>query len=136
MRVVLDTNVLVSALLFSRSHMSWLRQAWQSGQLRPVVSRQTVAELLCVLAYPKFQLSAADQEDLLADFLPFAETVSEPTDNPSLPRCTDPDDQKFLTLAAEVEALVSGDAAVLALAGKLPVSVLTVDELRNRLSQA
>lgn len=87
MRVVLDTNVVISALLFSRARMSWIRQAWQAGRLRPVVSRPTVAELLRVLAYPKFQLSAADQEDILADFLPFAETAGDPDDDPTLPRC-------------------------------------------------
>lgn len=135
MRVVLDTDVLVSALLFSRARMSWLRLAWQSGHLQPVVSRQTIAELLRVLAYPKFQPSAAEQEDLLADLLPFAETAFDPADDPTLPRCADPDDQKFISLAAsaEVVALVSGDSAVRALAGKLHIPILTVDELRIRL---
>jgi len=137
LRVVLDTNVLVSALLFSRAGMSWIRQAWQDGRLRPVVSRQTVAELLRVLAYPKFSLSAAEQEDVLADFLPHAETVVEPVEDPNLPVCTDPDDQKFVTLAvgAKVDALVSGDAAALALAGRVPMQILTVDALRQQIAR-
>ena len=117
MRVVLDTNVLVSALLFSRHRMSWLRRAWQTGQIQPVMDRSTAAELLRVLASPKFQLTDAEQEELLADVLPYAQTVTQTDDNPSWPRCTDPNDQMFITLAvsAHVDALVSGDAALLAL---------------------
>ena len=118
--------------------MSWLRRAWQSGNIQPVIDRSTVAELLRVLAYPKFQLSPSEQEDLLADFLPYAQTVTETEDNPSLPRCTDPDDQMFITLAAsaKVDALISGDAALLALAGQITLSVLTVEQLRNQLDAA
>ena len=31
-RMVLDTNVLVSALLFEGGRLAWIRQSWQSGQ--------------------------------------------------------------------------------------------------------
>lgn len=54
-RVVLDTNVLLSALLFPAGSLSWLRQAWQSEALRPLASRDTTAELIRVLTYPKFR---------------------------------------------------------------------------------
>jgi len=72
-RVVLDTNCLVSALLFKRGRLTALRRAWQNGLFRPLVCRETAAELIRVLAYPKFRLSKADLEALLAEFLPFAE---------------------------------------------------------------
>lgn len=135
MRVVLDTNVLISALLFSRTRMDWLRRAWQAGTIRPVVDRATAEELLRVLAYPKFRLTPTEQEDILSDFLPYAETVGEVPVDAALPRCDDADDQKFVNLAAtaKVDALVSGDAALLALAGQLAQPVLTVDQLRQRL---
>ncbi|TVP81925.1 PIN domain-containing protein [Thioalkalivibrio sp.] len=45
-RVVLDTNCIVSALLFSRGRLAWLRHAWQSGQFCPLVSRATAEELI------------------------------------------------------------------------------------------
>lgn len=45
MRVVLDTNVLVSALVFSSDALSRLRPAWQSGTLLPLASPDAVAEL-------------------------------------------------------------------------------------------
>ena len=69
LRVVLDTNVLVSALLFNQGRLSWLRPCWHQGQLTPVLAEPTVRELLRVLAYPKFRLQAAERERLLEDLL-------------------------------------------------------------------
>ncbi len=74
-RVVLDTNVLLSALLFHAGSVSWLRSAWQAEAICPLVSHGTAAELIRVLSYPKFRLSTEEQEDLLADYLPWCETV-------------------------------------------------------------
>jgi hypothetical protein len=42
---------------------------------RPSASKDTVTELIRVLAYPRFKLSKSEQDLLLADFLPYAETV-------------------------------------------------------------
>ena len=56
-RVVLDTNVLLSALLFYQGSVAWLRHAWQSEAIRPLASRDTTEELIRVLAYPKFKLT-------------------------------------------------------------------------------
>ena len=56
-RLVLDTNVLLSALLFSTGSFSWLRRAWQSEAILPLASRDTTAELIRVLRYPKFRLT-------------------------------------------------------------------------------
>ena len=72
-RVVLDTNCLVSALIFSRSRFAWLREAWQAKRIIALASRVTVSELLRVLAYPKFKLSRDEQETLLKEILPFVE---------------------------------------------------------------
>ena len=57
-RAVLDTNVVVSALIFHSGALSWLRVAWRQGSIRPLVSRETTAELIRILAYPKFALNA------------------------------------------------------------------------------
>jgi hypothetical protein len=74
-RVVLDTNCVISALLFSRQSMAWLRHSWQNADITPLASKDTVNELMRVLAYQKFKLSKADLALLLADFLPYTETV-------------------------------------------------------------
>lgn len=133
-RVVLDTNCLISALLFSTGRLAWLREGWQAGRFIPLVGRDTASELIRVLAYPKFRLDAREQETLLADFLPFAETViiEQPPEN--LPEPTDSDDRMFLALAvaAHADALVSGDAALLAMKGRVGrVNVLTPSEFAD-----
>lgn len=136
MRAVFDTNVVVSALIFGR-RLAWLRNAWASRQLVPVVCRQTTDELLRVLAYPKFRLSAADRAALLEDYLPHAEIVllSEPP--PELPvACRDRDDAVFLALAvAAGTPLISGDADLAALRDTAPIELLTVAELHARLPE-
>ena len=115
-RVVLDTNVVVSALLFERGRLSWRPPAWMAGDFRPLVSHATAAELLRVLSYPKFHLADDEIEALLGDFLPFAEPVSVKDVPAALPRVPDPDDRIFLQLAeaGTAEFLVTGDQDLLA----------------------
>ena len=115
-RVVLDTNVLVSALLFEKGRLAWIRHGWQGGRFTPVLAEPTGRELLRVLGYPKFGLTPAEIEQLLSDLLPWCETWQHPLES-SEPLCRDPRDQVFLDLAraAKVNALVSGDADLLAL---------------------
>ena len=57
-RVVLDTSVVVSALVFEAGRLAWLRSAWRRERIKPLVSKSTVTELLRVLAYPKIQAFA------------------------------------------------------------------------------
>lgn len=63
--MVLDTNVVLSALLFGSGRLSALRVHWQAARMLPLVSKATVQELLRVLAYPKFRLTAAERNELL-----------------------------------------------------------------------
>ncbi|MDO4231509.1 MAG: putative toxin-antitoxin system toxin component, PIN family [Lautropia sp.] len=134
MRVVLDTNVVLSALLFTSGRLAWIRRAWQHGQLQPLVCRETVTELLRVLCYPKFRLSAQARQDLLEDFLPHASVVELPTPWPSLPLCRDAKDQMFLVLAHEglADALVTGDSDLLDMRDVYPGLILTPEELAER----
>ena len=66
-RAVLDTNVVLSALVFAGGAAARLRHAWQTRALLPLVSTATIRELIRVLAYPKFKLDVRAQEELLAD---------------------------------------------------------------------
>ncbi|RMX10446.1 putative toxin-antitoxin system toxin component, PIN family [Allofranklinella schreckenbergeri] len=129
-RVVLDTNVVLSALLFTNGRLAWLRRAWQQGQLQPLICKQTASELLRVLAYPKFKLTAQDQQDLLADFLPYAHVIELPQRWPELPACRDEKDQVFLVLAhvGQAQALVTGDADLLALRDAFPAGWIVTPE--------
>ena len=91
-RVVLDTNCVVSALLFSKGNARWLADAWMRQRFIPLISRDTASELIRVLSYPKFQLADGEQELLLADFLPYAEVVHIKKGTQKLPKIGDPDD--------------------------------------------
>jgi putative PIN family toxin of toxin-antitoxin system len=129
-RVVLDTNAVLSALLFRRGRLALLRDAWHQQRCVPLVSQVTAAELLRVLKYPKFRLSGDEQQELLADLLPFCVVVRLPAKLPELPLCRDPNDMPFLQLAAAGKAsyLVSGDQDLLAVTGKLSFRVITPSE--------
>ena len=117
LRVVLDTNVVLSALVFGGGTAGRLRRGWQQGAWVPLASTATVQELVRVLAYPKFRLSAQEQEELLADYLPYTQTVRIPQPPPPVPNCRDPLDVPFMHLAAAggADVLVSGDRDLLVL---------------------
>lgn len=134
-RVVLDTNVLLSALLFHGGRLAWLRHAWQSERITPLASNDTINELIRVLAYPKFKLTAEEQKHLLGDYLPWCETVNvQKAENANLPFCRDPKDVQFLVLAitAEADAIVTGDKDLLEITA-YEVSILTPAAFAQRM---
>ena len=120
LRVVLDTNVLLSALVFTGGVMGQFRKLWTSQKILPYTSKDAVQELIRVLANPKFKLDSSGQNNLLADYLPFAQVtdVSVNTQQASLPICRDPLDQIFLMLAhaSPADFLITGDQDLLVLA--------------------
>lgn len=135
-RAVLDTNVLVSALLFERGRLSWLRTGWQQGQIIPVLAQPTARELLRVLAYPKFRLQSVDRERLLEDLLPWCETWSAAIPS-SRHYVRDPHDQVFLdlALAAATPVLVSGDTDLLALKQEVvPLQIINPADFQSWLA--
>ncbi|MDE2408663.1 MAG: putative toxin-antitoxin system toxin component, PIN family [Xanthomonadaceae bacterium] len=134
-RIVFDTNVVLSALVFRNAAATHLRHAWQHGSCLPLVSTPTVEELLRVLAYPKFRLRAEDQHELLADYLPWTRTVHIPQPPPAVPDCRDPFDIPFLHLAAagRAKTLVTGDRDLLALQGKTAFAILAPTEFLAQL---
>lgn len=137
MRVVLDTNVVLSATLFSRGRLTWLRDLWQEGRLLPLCSRATLEELIRVLAYPRFRLTKEDVELLLSAYVPHSDLVDVgKLPAPRVPRCPDPADQMFLTLAAagKAEVLVTGDKALLGLTGRTGFAIETPARFKTRFS--
>ena len=134
-RVVLDTNIVLSALVFAHGRLAPLRLAWQQAKCRPLVSRATAAELIRVLAYPKFKLGADDQQELLADCLPCCTVVAIPARPPRTPACRDPFDVPFLQLAivGKADFLVTGDEDLLSLAKGMSCPVITPDRFLDRI---
>lgn len=133
-RVVLDTSVVLSALVFGGSQFNTLRSAWQNARCLPLVCSFTASELIRVLAYPKFRLSADSQHELLADYLPHCAVVELPGTLPQGIKCRDENDLPFLHLAqvGKADFLVSGDADLLSLAGTFTCPILTAEEFIRR----
>jgi len=129
-RVVIDTNLVLSALVFAQGRLTPLRLAWQGTHCLPLVSSATAAELIRVLGYPKFKLTVVEQQELLADYLPYCTTVSMPAELPITPHCRDKFDLPFLQLAVTGKAdyLVSGDQDLLSLVGQIVCPILTADQ--------
>ena len=127
-RVVLDTNVIVSALLF-RGPASALVEIWKQGQLIPLVSAATLKETIMVLAYPKFDLSEVEIRAIIdEDILPYVETVTITREVNGV--CADPADDIFLACAAngKADAIVSGDAHLLRLHEFRGIPILRITE--------
>lgn len=134
-RVVLDTNVVISALVLLGG-WPWLRQLWESGQVIPLATQQTIDELERVLSYRKFPLDPAEQRDVLTAYLLRCEVVTVST-APAVPSVHDIDDRRFLELAivGEADALVTGDRHLLELAPEFAVPILTPRQFRERLRE-
>lgn len=130
-RLVLDTNVLVSALVFRDSRHQPLRAAWQAGTLAPLLSEGTFGELKRVLTYPMFRLDEPGIAAALATLEPFIEWVDiDETLAATLRRCSDRDDQKFLetALCGNADALLTYDRALLKMRRRMPFPVLQPEQ--------
>lgn len=115
MRVLLDTNVLVSALLFAGTS-SELVTLWQRGALTILLSRPILDEYLRVLSYPKFDLSEEEIKGLIQEeLLPYVEVVNPRRRLRVVKR--DPSDDKFLecALTGKSRVVISGDKDLLSI---------------------
>jgi hypothetical protein len=114
-RVVLDTNAVISALLFS-GVSSKLVSLWQDGLVTPLLSREILDEYLRVLSYRKFELSEKEIKELIQEeILPYAEVVKPKRRLRVIRR--DPADNKFLecAVAGKAGVIISGDKDLLSL---------------------
>ncbi|MFG6447738.1 PIN domain nuclease [Roseateles sp. BYS180W] len=108
-RVAWDVALVLRALLCTDSVAQRLRQSWQHRHCVPLVQASHAQRLIRALAYPGWGLSATQQQELLADFLPYAEVVNTQV----TPRAgLDPAQAELLALALQGEAdcWVSNDA--------------------------
>jgi hypothetical protein len=127
-RVVLDTNILISALLF-RGLPGRLVPMWQEREIVLLVSPEILKEYIKVLSYPKFGL---DEEEIKAilreEVLPFVEPVRPGTRIEIIKE--DPSDDKFLSLAVDgnAEFLVSGDRHLLGIKKYRKIGIVTIAE--------
>jgi len=131
-RVVLDTNVVVSALLF-RGELSCLHALWKKKAFVIAASKEIIEEYIRVLAYPKFKLTEMEIEALVhEELLPYIEPVTDFEDVRGV--CQDPDDDKFLACATAGKAdfIVSGDAHLLSLKKYGGCAIITAEEFLKK----
>jgi putative PIN family toxin of toxin-antitoxin system len=127
-RVVLDTNVLVSALLFT-GELSKIVDLWQQGEMVPLISRETFDELRAVLQYPKFSLAPDEIQSIIEnEILPYFEVVEIKENVRGV--CRDPGDDKFLACALSGSAhfIVSGDKDLIVLKSHKAIRIIKASE--------
>ena len=122
-RIVLDTNIWLDWLVFDDPGMSYLILAVKENRANIFIDAACEAELQRVLAYDlaKHTLAAAAQAACLAECRRIAQRIDSAApeaERKLLPRCADPDDQKFLelALAARADVLITKDHKLLELA--------------------
>jgi putative PIN family toxin of toxin-antitoxin system len=128
MRIVLDTNVLISALVASGTAPAQILARCQAGELELLVSPASLAELRRVLTYPRIRTRLRYTDAQIARVLAYlqhAAIVVTPTvvDHVVL---DDADDDQFiaLALAGEARYLVSGDDHLLRLGQHQGITIL------------
>jgi putative PIN family toxin of toxin-antitoxin system len=122
MRVVLDTNVLVSGLAYPGSIPGCILNAWRQGGLEIVLSRYILDEMVRVLPrLTRIAMTPPEIRDLADSFLFMAEVVEPSAERDATLR--DEKDQLILgtLLAGQAEYLITGDKDLLALARRYPI---------------
>jgi putative PIN family toxin of toxin-antitoxin system len=137
----MDSNVLITLLVFEDPHYPRIAAAWHDARLRVTTNIACAAEFKRVLAYRQLKLAGDRQAAVYAEFEKRTHTFADcgksvMEGGAVLPRCADEDDQKFLELAAACAAdcLVTGDRALLRLARRVPFAIVTAGQLERRLA--
>lgn len=122
LRVVLDTNVLVSGLAYPGSTPGRIVNAWREGGLEVVLSRYILDELVRVLPrLRRLDLTTAEIRDLADSFMFLADVVEPATSQEA--RLRDPADLPVLQtlLSGGAQWLITGDKDLLVLADRYPI---------------
>ena len=127
MRVVLDTNVLLSAILFAGTPGRIL-EAWRTGKVELVLAPDIADEYVRVAERLEERYDDVEIQPIIALVIQNATLVSA-TRLPG-PVCDDPDDDKFLACAraSRTDIVVSGDKKLRATSGYEGIQVLTPRE--------
>lgn len=134
-RVVIDTDLVISALLFGGTPGK-LIPLWKSDRIQPFVSKQIINEYLRVLAYPKFKLSEAEINYILyKEILPYFEVVEIKVGKIIIQE--DPADDMFIrcALSGKANIIISGDSHLLSLKSYQKVNILTPSQVLKELEE-
>jgi putative PIN family toxin of toxin-antitoxin system len=140
MKVVLDTNIVVSRYLSPLGNPARLLTMWEKGVFDLVVSEPILTEYQRVLAYPRIrdrhQMTDEEIAAVVDGFRSFAVLV-EPTVSLNVVQ-NDPSDNTFVeyALAAGAEYVVSGDPHLLRIGHYEEIQILRPAEFRLLLETA
>lgn len=132
MKVVVDTNVLISGLFFG-GLPGRILQAWNEGRISVSLSAPILAEYREVGAELSETHSGLDFEAFAALLVLNSEIVDAPESlDPSV--CTDTSDDKFLAcaVASGARIIVSGDKELRSVSGWAGIEVLTLRQFIDR----
>ena len=124
-KLVLDTNIVLDLFVFLDERVAALKALLASKEVEWLATPAMREELAAVLSYRQIGLRMATAEVSPEQVLKAFDDHTRIVDVPARSKltCKDPDDQKFVDLAAAHGAtLLSKDKALLALRRKLPVS--------------
>ncbi|MYD32233.1 MAG: putative toxin-antitoxin system toxin component, PIN family [Nitrospira sp. SB0677_bin_15] len=137
-RVVLDTNILIGALITKGTPPDKLYRAWLRGQIELVTSTAQLAEIADVLARPRLQKYLdADEAAAIVENLDTRALVLD--DSLEVNVSPDPQDNPILAaaIAGKADLIVSGDKKhVLALGEVEGIPVVTAREALERMGDA
>ena len=124
-KVVIDTNVIVSAILFG-GIPGELIPLWKSGRIKPLASKEIIDEYIKVLAYPKFELSETEINYILYNEILTHFDIIQIKDTPKIIK-VDPSDDKFIhcAKAGKASVIISGDQHLLRLKSYQKIKILT-----------
>jgi len=127
LRAVVDTNVIVSALIRPAGAAGILMRCLREGAFTAVFSPELIDEIAAVLCHPKirtkYRTSPKDFEDIAALFALRGDLV---TGEERIRLCRDPDDDFLLEAAVSGNAdyLVTGDEDLLSLKKLRQIKIL------------
>ncbi len=133
MRVVIDTNVVVSALLFGRE-LEPIVDLWKSRKIIPVASKEIIDEYLRVLTYPRFKLTPKEIEFLLfQEIVPFFDVIGVKSGKTIVK--SDPSDDKFIycAVAGNAECIISGDQHLINLGQYGKTKIITAKQFLSKI---
>lgn len=133
MRVVIDTNVVVSALLFG-GELEPLIGLWKRRKIIPVASKEIIDEYFRVFTYPRFDLIPKAIEFLLfQEIIPFFDII-EVKPGKTIVK-DDPSDDKFIYCAeaADAEFIISGDQHLLKLGRYGKTKIITAKRFLSKI---
>jgi uncharacterized protein len=122
-RVILDTNIFISAVLGGR--LGVIVDEWKAGKFKLVVTDAIAREYLEVINRPKFNIPKAEIIAVSDYLLQLGEFVT-PTEEIHI-IVADPTDDKFLeaALAGKVNFIVSGDTHLLGIKSFREIPIIT-----------